>query len=204
MIGSILEALQFSFMRHALLAGLLVSIACGIVGTFVVIKRIVFVSGGIAHAAYGGIGLGYYVKFSLLPLAKNLKARLLLVHGMEDPNVLYQDTVRVYRELLKADKETLVELFLDPTGGHGLGGDVKRLGRMRKYEEFLTRNLGEGAPAEAEPAAVEESDDEADEAEGDFFLYVEPEFFYYGINFALCFLREKIYDYVRGVAINDF
>ena len=58
-------------------------------------------------------------------LAKNLKGRLLLVHGMEDSNVLYQDTVRVYRELLKADKETLVELFLDQTGGHGLGGDLE-------------------------------------------------------------------------------
>lgn len=80
-------------------------------------------------------------KFSLLPLAKNLKSRLLLVHGMEDSNVLYQDTVRVYRELLKAGKETLVELFLDPTGGHGLGGDVKRVGRYRKYEEFLLRVL---------------------------------------------------------------
>ena len=81
-------------------------------------------------------------KYSLLPLAKNLKGRLLLVHGMEDPNVLYQDTVRVYRELLKADKETLVELFLDPTGGHGLGGDVTTLRRYRKYEEFLVRELG--------------------------------------------------------------
>lgn len=83
-------------------------------------------------------------KFSLLPLAKNLKSKLLLVHGMEDSNVLYQDTVRVYRELLKAGKETLVELFLDPTGGHGLGGDVKRLGKARKYEEFFVRVLGEG------------------------------------------------------------
>jgi len=79
-----------------------------------------------------------------LPLAKNLKGKLLLVHGMEDSNVLYQDTVRVYRELLKADKETLVELFLDPTGGHGLGGDVTTVRRYRKYEEFLVRNLGEG------------------------------------------------------------
>ena len=81
-------------------------------------------------------------KFSLLPLAKNLKGHLLLVHGMEDSNVLYQDTVRVYRELLKAGKETLVELFLDPTGGHGLGGDVKTLSRYRKYEDFLLRTLG--------------------------------------------------------------
>lgn len=61
---------------------------------------------------------------------------------MEDSNVLYQDTVRVYRELLKAGKATLVELFLDPTGGHGLGGDIKRIHRARKYEEFLVRTLG--------------------------------------------------------------
>jgi zinc transport system permease protein len=58
----IIEALQFTFMRNALMAGILVSIACGIVGTFVVVKRIVFISGGIAHAAYGGIGLGYYLQ----------------------------------------------------------------------------------------------------------------------------------------------
>ncbi len=83
-------------------------------------------------------------KFSLLPLAKGLKARLLLVHGMEDSNVLYQDTVRMYRELIKAGKETLVELFLDPTGGHGLGGDVKNLSRYRKYEDFLLRTIGSG------------------------------------------------------------
>lgn len=56
-----IQALQFEFMRNALLAGLLVSIACGVIGTFVVIKRIVFMSGGIAHAAYGGVGLGYYL-----------------------------------------------------------------------------------------------------------------------------------------------
>ena len=54
-----IEALQYGFMRNALAAGVLVSIACGIIGTYVVINRIVFLSGGIAHTAYGGIGLGY-------------------------------------------------------------------------------------------------------------------------------------------------
>lgn len=83
-------------------------------------------------------------KYSLRPLAKNLEGKMLLIHGIEDTNVLFQDTVAIYRELLKAGKETNVELFLDPTGGHGLGGDVKRLNRMRKYEEFLLRTLGEG------------------------------------------------------------
>ena len=55
-----IEALQFEFMRNALLAGLLTSIACGVIGTFVVVNRIVFLSGGIAHAAYGGIGLAFF------------------------------------------------------------------------------------------------------------------------------------------------
>jgi zinc transport system permease protein len=56
-----IEALQFEFFRNALLAGLLVSLACGVVGTLVVIRRVVFLSGGIAHAAYGGIGLGFFL-----------------------------------------------------------------------------------------------------------------------------------------------
>jgi zinc transport system permease protein len=68
MIAALWEALQFGFMRNALLVGVLVSVATGIVGTFVVVKRIVFISGGIAHAAYGGIGVGYWVKYALLPL----------------------------------------------------------------------------------------------------------------------------------------
>ena len=56
-----IEALQYGFMRNALMAGVLASVACGTIGTFVVVNRIVFVSGGIAHAAYGGIGLAYYL-----------------------------------------------------------------------------------------------------------------------------------------------
>ncbi|WP_319522842.1 metal ABC transporter permease [uncultured Desulfosarcina sp.] len=55
-----LEALQFEFMRNALMAGLLAAVICGIMGTLVVVNRIVFLSGGIAHAAYGGIGLSFF------------------------------------------------------------------------------------------------------------------------------------------------
>jgi zinc transport system permease protein len=55
------EPLQFEFMRNALLAGVLVSISCGIIGTLVVVNRLVFLSGGIAHAAYGGIGLAFFI-----------------------------------------------------------------------------------------------------------------------------------------------
>jgi zinc transport system permease protein len=55
-----IEALEFEFMRHAFIAGLLASVICGIMGALVVVNRIVFLSGGIAHAAYGGIGLSFY------------------------------------------------------------------------------------------------------------------------------------------------
>lgn len=56
-----LEVLQYEFMQNALIAGLLAAIACGIVGAYVVVKRIIFISGGIAHASFGGIGLGYLI-----------------------------------------------------------------------------------------------------------------------------------------------
>lgn len=63
-MGFMLEALQFDFMRNAILAGIFVSIACGVIGAFVVLNRIVFISGGIAHAAYGGIGMGFFFRFN--------------------------------------------------------------------------------------------------------------------------------------------
>ncbi|MDD5095054.1 MAG: metal ABC transporter permease [Dehalococcoidia bacterium] len=59
-----IDALQYDFMQNAVLAGLLASVACGIIGTYVIVKRIVFISEGIAHASFGGIGLGYWLGFS--------------------------------------------------------------------------------------------------------------------------------------------
>lgn len=61
------DFLHFEFMRNAFLAAILSSVACGIIGTYVVVRRIGFISGGIAHTAFGGIGLSYYL--GLNPLA---------------------------------------------------------------------------------------------------------------------------------------
>jgi zinc transport system permease protein len=52
-------ALQYDFLRNALLAALLASVLCGVVGPFVVLQRLVFLSGGVAHAALAGLGLFY-------------------------------------------------------------------------------------------------------------------------------------------------
>lgn len=57
------EALDLPFFQRALAAGLLASIACGIVGTYVVVKQISSISGGLSHAAFGGVGLGYWLGF---------------------------------------------------------------------------------------------------------------------------------------------
>lgn len=59
-----LEILQYDFMRNALIATLLASVACGVVGCYVVVKRIVSISGGIAHAAFGGVGIAYFLKIN--------------------------------------------------------------------------------------------------------------------------------------------
>lgn len=79
-------------------------------------------------------------KFSLTHLAKNLQHPLLLLHGMEDTNVLFQDTVHVYQELLRAGKGPLVELALDPTGGHGMGGDMNTRDRHAIYLAFILKH----------------------------------------------------------------
>jgi len=61
-----IESLQFEFFRNGLIGGVLASIACGIIGSYVVSKRIVFISGGISHACFGGIGIGYFLGFNPL------------------------------------------------------------------------------------------------------------------------------------------
>lgn len=64
-----------SFLRTALLAGLLASVGCGVVGTFVVVKRIAFLAGGIAHSVLGGMGAALYFGFD--PLLGALAAAVL-------------------------------------------------------------------------------------------------------------------------------
>ncbi len=60
-----IEALQFEFIQHALIAGVLVSFAAGIIGSLIVVNRMVFLAGGIAHASYGGIGLAVFFGFPI-------------------------------------------------------------------------------------------------------------------------------------------
>lgn len=67
--------LSYSFLQNALLAGALSSIACGITGTYVVVKRISYIGGGISHAVLGGMGVAYF--FGVNPMAGAIIAALL-------------------------------------------------------------------------------------------------------------------------------
>lgn len=60
----ITDLFNYTFFQNALLGSFLASIACGIIGTYVVARRLVFISGGITHASFGGLGIGFYFGFN--------------------------------------------------------------------------------------------------------------------------------------------
>jgi zinc transport system permease protein len=53
--------LSYEFMQNAILAGILASVICGVIGPFIVTKRMVFISGGLSHTAFGGLGIAYWL-----------------------------------------------------------------------------------------------------------------------------------------------
>ncbi len=57
-----IDYLGVPFVQRMLMAGILASLACGVIGTLVVVRRNVFVAGGIAHTSFGGIGFAYYMQ----------------------------------------------------------------------------------------------------------------------------------------------
>ena len=63
-MDNVIELFQYTFFQHALLGSLFASIACVIIGTYIVTRRLVFISGGITHASFGGIGIGLYAGVS--------------------------------------------------------------------------------------------------------------------------------------------
>jgi zinc transport system permease protein len=54
--------LNHAFLQYAILAGLLASVACGVIGSFVVVRRTTYVAGAIAHCVLGGMGAARYLQ----------------------------------------------------------------------------------------------------------------------------------------------
>jgi zinc transport system permease protein len=62
-----MEFFQYEFLRNALYAIVLASLICGIAGSLIVVNQMVFLSGAVAHSAYGGVGLAFYLNYKVLP-----------------------------------------------------------------------------------------------------------------------------------------
>ncbi len=58
---TLINLFSYNFFMNAFFASLFAAISCGIIGTYIVSRRIVFISGGITHASFGGIGIGYFL-----------------------------------------------------------------------------------------------------------------------------------------------
>ena len=54
------DILQYNYLSNALIACVLSGITCGIIGTYIVARRMVFLCGGITHASFGGLGIAFY------------------------------------------------------------------------------------------------------------------------------------------------
>ncbi|MHC1707751.1 MAG: metal ABC transporter permease [Bacteroidales bacterium] len=76
-----MDILKYEFFQHAIFAAILSSVVCGIIGSYIVAKRLVFISGGITHASFGGIGIAYYL--GLNPILGALVFALMSAFGVE-------------------------------------------------------------------------------------------------------------------------
>ena len=76
-----MSILEYTFFQNALLGAFLASIACAFVGTYVVARRLVFISGGITHASFGGVGIGVFMGFN--PVASAMAFSVLSAFGIQ-------------------------------------------------------------------------------------------------------------------------
>lgn len=93
-----LEALALPFFQRVIVAGLLAAVACGVVGSLVVVKRMASITGGISHTAFGGVGLGYWLGFD--PMAGATVFGLLAAAAI---GIAYRQS--------KASLDTLISMF---------------------------------------------------------------------------------------------
>ena len=93
-----MDIFKYTFFQNALLAAVLASILCGIIGSVITEKRLVMMSGGIAHSSFGGIGLGYFLNIE--PIITGLLFSMIASIG-----------IMSIKKQSKADSDTLIGIF---------------------------------------------------------------------------------------------
>ena len=64
-----IELLGYPFFRNALIGLIIINIAAAMIGTYIISRRLVAISGGITHACFGGLGLGYFLGLNPIAMA---------------------------------------------------------------------------------------------------------------------------------------
>ncbi|NOQ46031.1 MAG: iron chelate uptake ABC transporter family permease subunit, partial [Desulfobulbaceae bacterium] len=101
MFEFITDLTQFRFLQYALLTGVMASVACGIVGSYVTVRRITYIAGAIAHCTLGGMGAARYLQKEqgilwLTPLTGAVAAALLaalIISYLQNRSTMRQDTI---------------------------------------------------------------------------------------------------------------
>jgi len=113
-----LEIFQFEFIQNAIIAGLLVSIASGIIGSLIVVNRMVFLAGGIAHTSYGGIGLAVYFGLPIFLGASIFAVLAALLMAIITLN--QRDKIDTFIGLIWAVGMAIGIIFVDLTPGYNV------------------------------------------------------------------------------------
>ncbi len=113
-----LEILHYEFIQNAILAGLLVSFASGIIGSLIVVNRMVFLAGGIAHTSYGGIGLAVYFGLPIFLGASLFAVSAALLIAIITLN--QRDKIDTFIGLIWAVGMAIGIVFVDLTPGYNV------------------------------------------------------------------------------------
>lgn len=82
---------SYGFMQNAILAGIMASIICGVIGPFIVARRMVFISGGLSHTAFGGLGIAYWLGINPLYGASLFVLSAALIIGFWEEKICRHD-----------------------------------------------------------------------------------------------------------------
>jgi len=113
-----LDILNYEFIQNAIIAGLLVSFASGIIGSLIVVNRMVFLAGGIAHTSYGGIGLAVYFGLPIFLGASVFAVLSALLMAIITLN--QRDKIDTFIGLIWAVGMAIGILFVDLTPGYNV------------------------------------------------------------------------------------